>query len=53
MTGLKAGAEAEIHSMRLIFEDSSTEAIILVDVSNAFKSINRKATLHNIQVTCP
>ena len=52
-TGLKAGAEAAIHSMRLIFEDSSTEAVILVDANNAFNSINRKVVLHNIQVTCP
>ena len=52
-TCLKAGAEAAIHSMRLIFEDSSTEAVILVDVNNAFNSINRKVALNNIQVTCP
>ena len=54
VTGLKAGTEAAIHSMRLIFEDSSTEAVILVDANNnAFSSINRKVALHNIQVTCP
>ena len=52
-TGLKAGAEATIHSVRLIFEDSSTEAVILVDANNTFNSINRKVALHNIQVTCP
>ena len=51
-TGLKAGAEAAIRSMRLIFEDPSTEAIILVDASNAFNSLNRKVVLHNIQITC-
>ena len=49
-TGLKAGAEAAIHSARLIFEDSSTEAAILVDANNAFNSINRKVALHNIKV---
>ena len=47
-TGLKAEAEATIHWMRLIFEDSSTEALILVDTINAFNSINRKVALHNI-----
>ena len=51
-TGLKAGAEAAIHSMRAIFEDNSTEAIILVDASNALNSLNRKVALHNIQITC-
>ena len=52
-TGLKTGAEAAIHSIRLIFEDSSTEAVILVDANKAFNSINRKVSLHNIKVTCP
>ena len=48
-TGLKAGAEAAIHSIhtRLIFEDSSTEAVILVDANKVFNSINRKVALHN------
>ena len=46
-TGLKAGAGAAIHSMRLIFEDSSTEAVILVDANKVFNSINRKVALHN------
>ena len=40
--GLKAGTEAVIHSMRLIFEDSSNEAVILVDAKNLFNSYNRK-----------
>ena len=51
MTGLKPGAEAAIHSMRLIFKDSSTETVILVDANTTFNSINRKVALHNIQVT--
>ena len=45
--GLKAGTEAAIHSVRLIFEDSSTEAVILVNANSAFNSINRKVALHN------
>ena len=52
-TGLKAGAEAAVHLMRLIFEYSSTKGVILVDANNAFNSINRKVALHNIQVACP
>ena len=51
MTGLKPGAEAAIHSMRLIFKDSSTETVILVDANTTFNRINRKVALHNIQVT--
>ena len=51
MTGLKPGAEAAIHSVWLIFKDSSTETVILVDANTTFNSINRKVALHNIQVT--
>ena len=52
-TGLNAGAEAAIHAMRTIFAQDSTEAVILVDASNAFNSLNRRVALHNIQITCP
>ena len=52
-TGLNAGAEAAIHAMRTIFAQDSTEAVILVDASNAFNFLNRRVALHNIQITCP
>ena len=52
-TGLNAGAEAAIHAMRTIFTQDSTEAVILIDASNAFNSLNRRVALHNIQITCP
>jgi len=48
-----AGAEAAIHSMRQIFEKESTDAVLLIDASNAFNCLNRSAALHNIQVLCP
>ena len=35
-TGLQTGAEAAIHSMRCMFEDDQTDAVILVDARNAF-----------------
>ena len=41
-TGLKGGAEAAIHVMRVTFEAEETDGIILVDASNAFNSLNRK-----------
>ena len=44
-TGLKSGAEADIHAMKKIFEEDNTDADILVDAANAF---NRKTALHNI-----
>ena len=52
-TGLQSGVEAAIHSMRCKFEDDRTDAVILVDASNAFNSLNCQATLHNIRVICP
>ena len=40
--------------MKHIFEnEESTEAVLLVDASNAFNSVNRRLFLHNINVVCP
>ena len=41
--GLRGGIEPAIHGMRRMFEDEETEAILLVDASNAFNALNRKA----------
>ena len=51
-TDLQGGAETAIHSMKLIFEQESTDTVILVDASNAFNTLNRKAALHNIRIIC-
>ena len=51
--GHVAGCEAAVHSMRQVFESTQTEAVILVDASNAFNSLNRQAALHNIYHLCP
>ena len=52
-TGLQSVAEAAMHSMKEIFDDELTDAVILVDASNTFNSLNRNAALHNIQILCP
>ena len=52
-TGLKGGAEAAIHAMKKIFDEESTDAVILVDAANAFNRLNRQAALHNVQYLCP
>ena len=52
-TGLQSGAEAAIHSMREMFESEETDAVILIDASNAFNSLNRQAALHNVRIICP
>ena len=49
--GQSGGCEAAIHAMRTIYEEESTDAILLIDAANAFNSVNRAAMLQNIQVT--
>ena len=51
--GLKGGVEAAVHGIRRIFEDTETDAILLVDAENAFNALNRKAALHNTSIICP
>ena len=51
--GQIAGMEAAIHAMHSAFQNNDTEAILLVNASNAFNSLNRQAALHNIRHLCP
>ena len=51
--GQIAGIEAAVHAMREAFLKEETEAVLLVDASNAFNSLNRNAALHNIRYLCP
>ena len=51
--GQQAGCEAAIHALRHIFDHFSTEAILLVDATNAFNNLSRKTALINIQHSCP
>ena len=51
--GQDAGCEAAIHALLKIFEQEETEAVMLVEASNAFNSINRIAFLHNVRKICP
>ena len=45
--GQTSGSEAAIHAMRNIFDTDDTDAILLIDASNAFNSLNRATALHN------
>jgi hypothetical protein len=38
--GVKSGSEAAVHAMRQVYEDEETEALILVDATNAFNMMN-------------
>ena len=51
--GPKPGSEAAIHAMHAVFEADDTDAVLLIDASNAFNALNRAAALHNIRVLCP
>jgi hypothetical protein len=42
-----------VHAVRTLFQSDETEALLLVDASNAFNSLNRQTALHNIQRLCP
>ena len=51
--GQEAGCEAAIHAMHSLFQSSDTQAVLLADTSNAFNSLNRRVSPHNLHFTCP
>ena len=51
--GQDAGSEPTIHAVYEMFNKESTEAVLMVDASNAFNAINREAFLHNTKILCP
>ena len=52
--GQKSGSEAAIDAdaMHTILETDDADAVLLIDVSNAFNALNRAAALHNINLLC-
>ena len=51
--GQHSGCEAAVHAITDIFEETATDALLLIDANNAFNSINRNVLLHNIEFLCP
>ena len=49
----KSGSETAVHAMNSLLQHEEADAVLLVDVSNAFNTINRATALHNISVLCP
>ena len=39
--------------MKSIFSSDETDAVLLIDTSNDFNSLNRQAALRNVQHLCP
>ena len=50
--GQKSGSEAAVHAMNSLFSADETDAVLLIDATNAFNTLNRAAVLHNISVLC-
>jgi len=44
--GQDAGCEVAVHAMRHVYNKDNTKAVLLVDASNAFSSLNHKVALH-------
>ena len=40
--GCEGGCEAAVHAVRQLFHDPGSQAVLLVDASNAFNSVNRQ-----------
>ncbi len=51
--GQPSRIETAIHAMRYICDADDTEAILRIDASNAFNSLDRTAALHNLRILCP
>ena len=46
--GQQAGAEAAVHAAKEIFADKEYQAVLLIDASYTFSTINRQAMMHII-----
>ena len=51
--GQISGIEAAVHAVRTAFEKDDCEAVLLIDATNAFNTINRQVALQNIRRLCP
>ena len=52
-SGIPSGIEAAVQAMQAIYDEETTEGVLLVDAANAFNSLNRAAALHNMRHVCP
>ncbi len=52
-SGVEGGIEAAVHGIADAYNSENAEAILLVDATNAFNSLNRQTALLNLQYLCP
>ena len=50
--GQELGIEAALHSLNSMCNNENNDAVLLVDASDAFNSLNRNLFLHNISYIC-
>ena len=51
--GQEAGIEVVVYSLKAMYNNEINDAVLLVNASNAFNSLNREVFLHNISYICP
>ena len=51
--GQKCGIEAAVRALSAIYDEELVNGVLLVDASNTFNCLNRKAALANINNPCP
>ena len=51
--GIPSACEVTVQVLSSVFAKEESEAILLVDATNASNSVNRAAALHNIPRVCP
>ena len=51
--GHEAGCKSLIHPMPTLYEERSGEAVLLVDASSTFNSVNSNEFLHNFEIIFP
>ena len=51
--GQDVGSEVAIYAVHGMFNKESTQAILMVDASNAFNTINQEAFFHNTKILYP
>ena len=51
--GQDAGKGAALYAVYKMFNKENTEAVLMLEVSNAFNAINQEALFHNTKILCP